>query len=103
MGVRMDTVFKALVFPLLLGICATAFADTSLQRRERTYGPICEDYERSKQYAECHRPPGSYLRAFEMTGEARKRALAQGRKLIRMRKGTNRDLDTRRKLLRVNP
>ncbi len=70
-----------------------ATADAALERRVAKYASICDDYERSKQYVECHRPPGSYQHAYEMTGQARERALAQGRKLLRMRKETDEAMD----------
>ncbi len=68
---------------------AIATADAALERRIAKYASICDDYERAKQHLECHRPPGSYKHAYEMTGQARERALAQGRKLLRMRKDTD--------------
>ncbi len=67
--------------------------DAALERRVAKYASLCDDYERSKQYVECHRPPGSYKHAYEMTGQARERALAQGRKLLRMRKETDEAMD----------
>lgn len=73
---------------LILSPCI-AMADAALERRIAKYAPICDDYERAKQHLECHRPPGSYKHAYEMTGQARERALAQGRKLLRMRKDTD--------------
>jgi len=77
---------------LLFGAFSTATADADLERRIATYKPICADYERSKRYAECHRPPGSYQAAYEMTGDRRKRALEQGRKVIRIRKETDKHM-----------
>ena len=70
-----------------------ATADTALERRVAKYASLCDDYERSKTHVECHRPPGSYKHAYEMTGRARERALAQGRKLLRMRRETDEAMD----------
>tara|TARA_R100001039_G_C1844992_1_gene105348 strand:+ start:498 stop:800 length:303 start_codon:yes stop_codon:yes gene_type:complete len=81
---------------LLFGVFTTATAGSALERRIATYKPICADYERSKRFAECHRPPGSYQAAYEMTGDRRKRALEQGQKAIRMRRDT--DLHMKSKL-----
>lgn len=67
--------------------------DAALERRVAKYASLCDDYERSKTHVECHRPPGSYKHAYEMTGQARERALAQGRKLLRMRKETDEAMD----------
>lgn len=72
---------------------AIATADVALERRVAKYASICDDYERAKTHVECHRPPGSYKHAYEMTGRARERALAQGRKLLRMRKETDEAMD----------
>ncbi len=74
-------------------ISATATADSARDARIAKYSSICDDYERSKTHVECHRPPGSYQHAYEMTGQARERALAQGRKLLRMRKETDEAMD----------
>lgn len=74
-------------------LSATASDDRALDTRIAKYASICDDYERSKKYVECHRPPGSYKHAYEMTGQARERALAQGRKLLRMRKETDEAMD----------
>lgn len=93
----MNTLYKgwqAVVATSLLFVAfSTAIADSVLERRIATYEPICADYERSKQYAECHRPPGSYKAAYEMTGDKRKRALEQGRKVIKMRRDTDKHME----------
>ncbi|MCU5784847.1 hypothetical protein MA04_04147 [Alcanivorax balearicus MACL04] len=86
---------------LIHAVSNTAWADSGLEYRIAKYKPICSDYERAKRYAECHKPPGSYKHAYEMTGKARESALAQGRKLINMRKGTDRALENRGKRRRV--
>ncbi|WP_370210442.1 hypothetical protein [Alloalcanivorax venustensis] len=70
-----------------------ATADTALEQRVAKYASLCDDYERAKTHVECHRPPGSYKHAYEMTGRARERALAQGRKLLRMRRETDEAMD----------
>ncbi len=72
---------------------AIATADAVLDARVAKYASICDDYERAKTHVECHRPPGSYKHAYEMTGQARERALAQGRKLLRMRRETDEAMD----------
>lgn len=74
-------------------LSATASDDRALDARIAKYSSICDDYERAKTQLECHRPPGSYKHAYEMTGQARERALAQGRKLLRMRKETDEAMD----------
>jgi len=81
-----------LVFLFFSPALATA-EDAALERRVAKYLSICDDYERAKTQLECHRPPGSYKHAYEMTGQARERALAQGRKLLRMRKETDEAMD----------
>ena len=74
-------------------VSAVASADSALDTRIAKYASICDDYERAKAQLECHRPPGSYKHAYEMTGQARERALAQGRKLLRMRRETDEAMD----------
>ncbi|MCH9783875.1 MAG: hypothetical protein K0U65_08330, partial [Gammaproteobacteria bacterium] len=74
-------------------VSASASADSALDARIAKYASICDDYERAKAQLECHRPPGSYKHAYEMTGQARERALAQGRKLLRMRRETDEAMD----------
>lgn len=82
---------------LLFGVFGTATADAVLERRIATYKPICKNYERAKRYAECHRPPGSYKAAYEMTGKRRERALEQGEKIIKMRRDTDQHMNSRLK------
>ena len=85
----------ALSVALLLGLSNTALADAVLEKRIAKYKPICSDYESAKKIAECHRPPGSYKAAYQMTGQQRKRALEQGRKVIKMSRDTDRHMDKR--------
>lgn len=88
---------KRLVITIIIGISGPAIADTALERRIATYDRICSDYERSKRHVECHKPPGNYKHAYEMTGEARQRALKQGRRLMDIRRNTDRDLNNNRR------
>ncbi|MEP5230166.1 MAG: hypothetical protein ABJQ78_01950 [Alloalcanivorax sp.] len=85
----------ALSVALLFSLSNIALADTPLERRVAKYKPICADYERSKKYVECHRPPGSYQAAYQMTGERRKRALEQGRKAMKMSSDTDRHMQNK--------
>ena len=68
-------------------------ADALLDARIAKYKPICADYERAKQYVECHRPPGSHLAAYEMTGQRRARALEQGRRVMQISNDTDRHME----------
>ncbi|HBM22687.1 MAG TPA: hypothetical protein DD411_03840 [Alcanivorax sp.] len=83
----------AIFFVSLVIIPASAATDAVQKSRIAKYASICDDYERAKTQLECHRPPGSYKHAYEMTGQARERALAQGRKLLRMRRETDEAMD----------
>ena len=85
----------ALSVALLFALSNTALADAALEKRIAKYKPICSDYESAKKIAECHRPPGSYQAAYQMTGERRKRAQEQGRKAIKMSRDTDRHMDKR--------
>lgn len=85
----------ALSVALLFGLSNTALADALLEKRIAKYKPICSDYESAKKIAECHRPPGSYKAAYQMTGQQRKRALEQGRKVIKIRRNTDRHMQNK--------
>ncbi len=85
----------ALSVGLLFALSNTALADAVLEKRIAKYKPICSDYESAKKIAECHRPPGSYKAAYQMTGERRKRALEQGRKVIKIRRNTDRHMQNK--------
>lgn len=86
----------AVATTLFLCLSGPALADRALEARIAKYKVICSDYERSKNHVECHRPPGSYLAAYEMTGERRKRALEQGRRAMQI--STDTDEHMKRKL-----
>ncbi len=79
----------AVATALLLGFSNAASADAALNKRIAKYKPVCSDYERAKRYVECHRPPGSYQAAYEMTGERRQRALEQGRRAMQISSDTD--------------
>ncbi|WP_435786557.1 hypothetical protein [Alcanivorax borkumensis] len=85
----------ALSVALLFALSNIALADPLLEKRIAKYKPICSDYESAKKIAECHRPPGSYQAAYQMTGERRKWALEQGRKVIKISRDTDRHMQNK--------
>lgn len=80
---------------LVLLLSSTAQAELSKAQQER-WARICQDRDRARLEAECWQPPGDYQKVYQMRGDKRRYAKAQGQRAVEIRKSELHDRRTKR-------
>lgn len=73
---------------VIAGVAVSAPSQSYLDGWKR----ICSKSENRDKYVECWRPPGDYQAVYQMTGEKKRRAMEQGKKVLDMRSSTDKHM-----------